>query len=167
MLPEGELEPRRKPHRLPDHAYCTPGYAIGITIRARETTPDLTCGDIPDIVTDALYTAAEHHRCAIVAHCLLPDHLHYLACVPDTDGHVIRGLSSFKQYIARVLHQRGAPKPVWVRGFWDRHVRDSEDLSRVIWYIVRNPVHHGLCADPREWPYSEQRGWPDRPGPTS
>jgi REP element-mobilizing transposase RayT len=164
MLPEGDIFCRSKPHRLPDEAYRTPGQAVGVTIRARPATPNLLTGPRPALVLDALYSAAELKRCAVIAHCLLPDHLHFLMCVLDESGHILKAINSFKQYSARCLHDSGVPKPAWIRDFWDRHVRDHSDYIKTEWYIANNPFHHGLCHDPREWPFTARNGWPEPPG---
>ncbi len=81
MLTEGDVQGRGKPHRLPDEAYRTLGQAVGVTVRARPFTPSLTTGGRPSLVLNALYNGAELKRCAVIAHCLLPDHLHFLMCV--------------------------------------------------------------------------------------
>ncbi len=163
MLPEGDISGRSKPHRLPDEAYRTPGQAVGVTIRARPSTPSLIADGRPSLILDALYNAAELKRCAVIAHCLLPDHLHFLMCVMDDTGHILKATKSFKQYSARCLHESGVPKPAWLRDFWDRHVRGHRDYVNVEWYIARNPVHHGLCDDAREWAFTARNGWPKTP----
>ncbi|MFO8081747.1 MAG: transposase [Armatimonadota bacterium] len=160
MLPEGDTQGRSKPRRLPDEAYCTLGQAVGVTVRARPSTPSLVTGGRPSLVLDALYAAAELKHCAVIAHCLLPDHVHFLMCVLDDDGHILKAIKSFKQYSARRLHESGVQKPAWIRDFWDRHVRGHEDYVSVEWYIARNPVHHGLCDEPRDWAFTARNGWP-------
>ena len=162
MLPEGDVSGRSKPNRLPDEAYRTPGEAVGVTVRARPSTPSLITGGRASLVLDTLYNAAVLKQCAVISHSLLPDHLHFLMCVLDEDGHILKAIRSFKQYSARCLHDSGVRKPAWIRDFWDRHVREHEDYVNVEWYITRNPVHHGLCQDPQEWPFSARNGWPGR-----
>ena len=163
VLPEGDTLSRSKPHRLPDEAYRTPGSAVGVTVRARPQSPSLVTDGRPSLVLGALYRAAELKRCAVIAHCLLPDHLHFLMCVHDESGHVLKAIKSFKQYSARCLHDSGVQKPAWIRDFWDRHVRHHEDYVKVEWYIANNPVHHGLCEDARHWPFTARHGLPYPP----
>lgn len=160
MLPEGDLQSRCKPHRLPDEFYRTPGQAVVVTVRARATTPSLIAEHRHPLVLKPLYAAAELKRCAVISHCLLPDHLHFMMCVLDESGHILEAIRSFKQYSARCLHRSGVPRSAWIRDFWDRHVRDEDDYVDAEWYVVNNPVHHGLCSDPREWRFSARNGWP-------
>ena len=45
-------------------------------------------------------------------------------------------------------------KQLWQRRFWEHLIRDDADFSRHCDYIHYNPVKHGLCDAPEEWPYS-------------
>ena len=43
---------------------------------------------------------------------------------------------------------------LWHRRFWEHTIRDDEDYRRHCDYIHYNPVKHGLCLAPTNWPYS-------------
>ena len=43
---------------------------------------------------------------------------------------------------------------IWQRRYWEHLIRDDEDYTRHMDYIHYNPVHHGLCDTPYDWPYS-------------
>jgi len=43
---------------------------------------------------------------------------------------------------------------VWQYRFWDRIIRDEEELNRHTDYIHYNPVKHGLSQSPFEWQFS-------------
>ena len=48
--------------------------------------------------------------------------------------------------------ERGVP--VWHREYFDRYMRDEEQLAATILYIHENPVTAGLVAKAEEWPWS-------------
>ena len=43
---------------------------------------------------------------------------------------------------------------IWQRRFWEHHIRDQNDFDAHIRYCWINPVKHGLCDAPTDWPYS-------------
>lgn len=55
-------------------------------------------------------------------------------------------------------------RPVWQRRFWEHLIRDTDDWRRHVDYIHYNPVKHGLCGRPGDWPWSSfgkavDQGW--------
>jgi putative transposase len=43
---------------------------------------------------------------------------------------------------------------LWQRRFWEHRVRDEEEFAAYCDYIHINPVKHGLCKLPTDWPWS-------------
>ena len=43
---------------------------------------------------------------------------------------------------------------IWQRRFWEHTIRDQADFNAHIRYCWGNPVKHGLCDAPTDWPYS-------------
>ncbi|CAN5284979.1 transposase [soil metagenome] len=101
---------------------------------------------------------------------LMPDHLHWLiqlstssqkeSTMPDSvvDGRIAPNLSTimrlFKGRSARVvnqiLHRHG---PIWQRAFYDRAVREHEDLQRIARYLAENPLRAGLADSLADYPH--------------
>ncbi|MGY4109718.1 REP-associated tyrosine transposase, partial [Aeromonas encheleia] len=53
---------------------------------------------------------------------------------------------------------------IWQRRYWEHLIRDDLDLQAHVNYIHFNPVKHGYCIKPVDWPYSSihlyiRRGW--------
>ncbi len=85
----------------------------------------------------------------------MSNHTH-LVITPLHDGqplHQIMG--SLKRRVATfanaTLHQRGA---FWQDENYDRIVRNSAELARIIGYTVNNPVEVGLVKTWEDWPYT-------------
>ncbi|WP_434784436.1 REP-associated tyrosine transposase [Sinisalibacter aestuarii] len=54
----------------------------------------------------------------------------------------------------RASHVKRRERGVWQRRFWERHVRNEEEMAACIRYCHFNPVKHGFVARPQDWPFS-------------
>jgi len=82
----------------------------------------------------------------------MPDHMH--ALVEGTHE-----ASAFKQFV-RVFKQKSAfhwkrksGRILWHRSYFERVLRDYDDTSRVVRYILENPVRPSLVTRPEDYPY--------------
>jgi putative transposase len=93
---------------------------------------------------------------------VLPDHLHAIWTLPEDDSdYAVRwrlikarfsmGLPPGYRRASHALRQERA---IWQRRFWEHHIRDDADLDEHLRYCWHNPVRHGLCSSPHDWPYS-------------
>ncbi len=98
-----------------------------------------------------------------LAICILPDHLHTIWQLPESDldfstrwslikTHFSRGVQPTRDPSASKISKR--EKGIWQRRFWEHAIRDERDLFRHIDYIHFNPVKHGHVMRVRDWPYS-------------
>jgi len=103
----------------------------------------------------------------LVAYVVMPSHCH-VAFMPlgDTSGNrPFRQaiLQSLKRYTAcRCNEVLGRSGRFWQPESFDRVVRGSASLERVVAYIERNPVKAGLCRKPEEWEFSSAHARPPR-----
>lgn len=91
---------------------------------------------------------------------LLPDHLHCIWRLPDSD-YSIRWALIKKEFTKRAkqlflientksrLKKREGT--IWQRRFWEHVIRDEQDYINHCDYIHYNPVKHGLVDIPRKW----------------
>ncbi|HVE71738.1 MAG TPA: transposase [Thermoanaerobaculia bacterium] len=81
-------------------------------------------------------------RYRMFAWCVMPTHVHV---VIKANGGLFEILHSWKSYTAkeanRVLGREGV---FWAREYFDRIVRNEEDLWTTVAYVVNNPVEAGL-----------------------
>jgi putative transposase len=104
----------------------------------------------------------ERYPFVIEAIVILPDHLHTSWRLPNTDDNFsIRWMvikrkfsAGFKTEGVNASKQSKREKGIWQRRFWEHCIRDEADWRRHMDYIHYNPVKHGYCATPAEWPYS-------------
>jgi putative transposase len=93
---------------------------------------------------------------------VLPDHLHTLWRLPDGDDNFsIRWMVIKRKFSAGLTanfvntsKQQKREKGIWQRRFWEHCIRDERDWGRHMDYVHYNPVKHGYCAKPADWPYS-------------
>jgi putative transposase len=102
----------------------------------------------------ALRTAIDQVRRArpfrIDAWVLLPDHMHCVWTLPEDDADYSTRWRLVKAKVSLQL----ASTALWQPRFWEHTLRDERDFEAHAAYIHYNPVKHGLCVRPSDWPYS-------------
>jgi len=81
-----------------------------------------------------------------LAFVVMPDHLHWLFQLSG-ERPLDKVLYSLKSHSAGVINQRlgQVGVTVWQDGYFDRAIREDEDVIAVARYIVANPLRAGLC----------------------
>lgn len=136
-----------KPIRLPAEAYANPENTFHVVIRAHPKV-----GAIPFAVRsttwDSVLEQRSGARIALLAACLMPDHIDLLLRPAALD--VIAFLDRWKSWSTRLAWSAGHEGILWQPSFWDRAIRDGE-LETALGYVLSNPVAAGLVEDPKEW----------------
>jgi putative transposase len=104
-----------------------------------------------------------HHPFTIDAIVVLPDHLHTIWTLPDSDADFATRWRLIKSTFSRSIPvgehisasraDRGE-RNVWQRRYWEHSIRDENDFARHVDYIHINPVKHGLVSRVGNWPHS-------------
>jgi REP element-mobilizing transposase RayT len=156
-----DLNPgRRQPYRFEDHRYEQPWQPVFFSGTTHHRRPLLLAGDAPQVLTTTLLESADKYRSAVIAYCIMPDHLHYLSCVVEEGGNVRKMADWLQRISGHRIASLGFSTPIWQRSYWDRHVRRNEKTSDVVAYILDNPVADGLCASREDWACSAFLGYP-------
>ena len=95
---------------------------------------------------------------AILAYCLMPDHVHLLVEGLSLDSDFKRFAKMAKQRSGG-LYARTRHKPLWQEGHYERVRREGDDAREVARYIVDNPVRAGLVKTATEYPFSGSDQW--------
>jgi REP element-mobilizing transposase RayT len=94
--------------------------------------------------------------CTCVAACALGTHYHLLLDVEDgVLPNVLRLLNS--RYAGVYKARYGRRGHVYAERYTSILVESDEHLLTVFRYVVRNPVHAGLCERAEDWPWSSYR----------
>lgn len=161
--------PERKRHRLPMEAYSASDCDFFITICAhdRAAVPFLR-QTIANAVVESLLWTKQHNNWTLHCYCLMPDHLHFIARLPDTPikyldagarGVVSEGIldhiGNFKKFTTtQVWWKQGGRDELWQRSSYDHVIRYSRSVEPAVRYVLNNPVRKGLVQDWRDYPYS-------------
>ena len=114
----------------------------------------------------AFRTVKQHHPFGIDAIVVLPDHLHCIWTLPESDDDFSLRWRQIKTAFSRQIpfgERRSASRSekgergIWQRRYWEHAIRDDDDYQRHVDYIHFNPVKHGYVVQPAEWPYSSFR----------
>lgn len=89
----------------------------------------------------------------LICYCVMSNHVHFIAYKCQKPLHRI--MHSLKSYTANecnaILEREGA---FWQREYFDRIVRDRNDLDKKIKYVLNNPVKAGLVGKWSEYEFS-------------
>jgi putative transposase len=101
---------------------------------------------------------------------VLPDHLHAIWTLPETDAdfalrwRLIK--SAFSHRLVEVEHVSPSrvgkgERGIWQRRYWEHTLRNEDDFARHADYIHFNPVKHGHVACVKDWPHRRFTKWCD------
>jgi len=107
--------------------------------------------------------------CVLHAYCLIPNHFHFVIWTrPETEIELHPGQSYstkvskvfsnlFNSYTRsyNVYYQRRGL--LFSRSFKRSHLHSLSYLKTAVLYVHHNAVHHKLCTEPEEWPYTSHR----------
>ncbi len=100
---------------------------------------------------------------------LLPDHYHCIWSLSGDDSDYPTRWKLIKRKVTEDPRMKSYRLPrterrllrgatsLWQQRYWEHTIRPCDDYWRHIDYIHYNPVKHGLCKDPADWPYSSYR----------
>jgi putative transposase len=150
----------------------TPGATYFFTVVTYRRRGFLCDDDVRAALRQAIVRVREKHALTLDAWVLLPDHLHCIWTLPEGDADFALRWNLIKRYVTRAcgprLHhpglmtaskQRHRESTLWQRRYWEHRVRDENDFAAHMDYVHYNPVKHGLCRRPSEWPYSTLHQW--------
>jgi putative transposase len=145
----------------------TPGttYFFSVVTFRRQT---ILCDEpIRSALRNAINEVRTQRPFAIDAWVLLPDHLHCLWTLPPDDADFATRWSLVKRQVSvacgegyrqkawlTASKKKHRESTLWQRRYWEHQIRNEADYARHVDYIHYNPVKHGLCRMPQEWPYS-------------
>ena len=97
---------------------------------------------------------------ALLAYCVLPNHIHLLMQLPDELCNYSYQIREIKRLVTLDIQKDLGQHPlrVWQDRFWEHSIRDEKDLERHLNYIHFNPVKHGYVENTIDWEWSSYPG---------
>jgi len=107
--------------------------------------------DLNELIGGIIARYQEKHAVLIFGLIFLANHYHLLCSAPRGN------LWKFEQDINREIARRtnwklGREGRFWSRRYSDQAVLEENDQIEALLYILTNPTHHGLVANPASWP---------------
>lgn len=139
-----------------------PGGTFFFTVALADRNSDLLVSHI-DALRTATGNVRARHPFEIVAMVVLPDHIHAVWQLPESDGDYAKRWSLIKAGFSRALPKQEPINPsrlskrergIWQRRYWEHQIRDERDLQTHVDYIHHNPVKHGYVSKAVDWPHS-------------
>jgi putative transposase len=119
---------------------------------------------LAQIVSDEIHNM-DTERYDLLAFCIMPNHVHLLikALRQENPHHMgqtknypvadtmrlLKGRTA--RYCNKLLQRSGK---FWHHESYDHYVRDENELSRIMQYIIYNPVKSGLTNEWKDWKFS-------------
>ena len=101
-----------------------------------------------------LALAAYKTDATILAYCLMSNHIHICARTENTKEFIRSLRYPYSCYFNSRYKRKGR---LGERQVFTLEIRGLHHLLTAIAYILRNPLHHGICDTPFEYPYSSVR----------
>ena len=139
-----------------------PGGTFFFTITLLERHKTLLTDNIV-LLKQSFQYVKQAHPFNIDAIVILPDHLHTIWTLPETDDNFAmrwrlikstfsRGLPK-DEHINKTRHSKNE-RGIWQRRYWEHLIRDEKDYMNHVDYIHYNSVKHGYVDKAIDWPYS-------------
>ena len=138
------------------------GATYFFTVTLRDRRSDLLVREI-EALRESWRKAASRVPHTVIAAVVMPDHLHAVIRMDDVSANYPRLWQDIKKGFTRRTSSPGS-KSAWQSRYWERTVRDEEELQACVDYVHINPLKHGLVNALVDWPHSTfhryvRKGW--------
>ena|SRR5262245_57427827 len=127
-----------------------------LTFVTKSRCPRFVDAAVVDACASQILRVATETGFAILISCYMPDHLHLIVEGTTEHSDLRRFVKLAKQLSGFYVKQQHCFR-LWEPGFFDRFVREAEDLSSRIEYVRQNPVRAGLVVKPEDYPFLFER----------
>jgi putative transposase len=138
---------------MPNYRRFYTGNIWFFTVVTHRRIPALRTEAARESLRNAINHCREIYPFAIEAWVLLPDHLHCIWDLPESDLNYSRRWAIIKRKFTQAFVDRGRP-PFWQNRFWAHLITDKKDYENHMNYIHYNPVKHGLVERAVDWPWT-------------
>lgn len=149
-----DMVPQRKHPRLDASVYRYPGPPCSITIAVvdRRTIFGLSHDAFTRSAVGAVQLLAKNDEVPVHVALFMPDHIH-LCLEASIKISIIDFVSKLKSSITRLGWQQGLDKSFLQLSFYDHLLRTDEDITKVVKYILLNPVRAEIVIRWQDYPY--------------
>jgi putative transposase len=159
----------RHPHRLPLERYSWSDCEYFFTICARHSGTPFTDPALAEAIIDSLLWRKERHGWFLFCYCLMPDHLHFIAQLPDeirrlrkggARGDTLEGIldqvGDFKSFTtSQIWWKIGGKEYLWQQSSYDRVIRYGDSVDHAVSYVLNNAVRKHIVDEWTQYPYAK------------
>ena len=111
--------------------------------------------DFVQKITKVLKNYIEKYNYNLIVYCFMPDHLHFLTQANNNAGDLRDLIRDFKKFSTKCFWKSDGKEKLWQRGYYEHVLRKSEDINKIAYYILNNPVRKKLVHKWEDYPHSE------------
>jgi putative transposase len=152
-----ESGPSRHTSLMNDYRHNrVPGRTFFFTVRLLDRRSSLLTDHI-SAFGEAIRKARVRKPFHVDAWVVLPDHAHAIWTLPPGDDDCAARWRSVKIAFSKSLRKSGTGADdgaIWERHYLDHAVADDAEYRQLVDYVHMNPLRHGLCEQPANWPWS-------------
>lgn len=104
---------------------------------------------------NCLCLAAHYTEAILLAYVFMSNHVHIIVRTDDPERFMMKFRYAYNKYFNTKYHRRGR---LGEDQFFKTELVGLYHLLTAIAYVLRNPVHHGICATPFGYEFSSIRG---------
>lgn len=104
---------------------------------------------------NCLCLAAHYTEAILLAYVFMSNHVHIIVRTDDPERFMMKFRYAYNKYFNAKYHRRGR---LGEEQFYKIELEGLYHLLTAIAYVLRNPVHHGICATPFGYEFSSIRG---------
>lgn len=147
------MKTAKRHHRLREGRLSLPGHCYFITVCCHGRLPHFRDMSAARAVSRSLATVLNTQASTILAWVLMPDHYHLLLQLGDGDQLpvVMNRINSCTAKAANTSLSRIGK--VWQGAYYDKAIRNDEQLGDFVRYLLDNPLRAGLVDRLGDYPY--------------
>ena len=126
-----------------------------VTALIKDRKPVLTVPSNSNLLLATIEYFRYYLDYSVYGYVIMPEHFHLLV-LPSLKYDISKIMNCIKGNFARRYNQINncIGDQVWQQGFYDKMVRDRQDLMNKIEYMHNNPVKAGLADKSGDYPFS-------------
>lgn len=133
---------------------CIKGGTFFFTVVTYNRCPIFADKDAVNLLKDSFERVIRTYPFEIDSIVILPDHLHCIWTLAETDSDFSVRWRFIKANFTRNYVGGVKDGRIWQRRFWEHMIRNEADLNTHRDYIHYNPVKHGFVDSPAKWEHS-------------
>ncbi len=142
---------REQKHRLSPALYLG-RIIVSFTAGVADRTPVFNGAKVFHSMSQIFIDSLKQWKCDAHVYLFMPDHCHFLIQGNTDDSNLLRFMKDFKQRSGYWFSKNMAGIS-WQKDFYDHILRKDEDIKKMVYYILGNPLRKRLIDNWKEYPF--------------